>query len=1693
MSSCARVHRWLATRLAWALWILLALAMALALPKTATAGGIVHFLIVEYRPVSKNPVPGSQDLYDYIYRVDVVNSYEPVDGVVGTAGSRLDTVSLPDASAYFGRVEWLQPKTSNDTITIRANRFFDRRLDKKTSVSGGWQYDEPGSDSDDRLVPGLPTGITVWSDQSSAQYYAVKFRYVFYWRMASRVDEDGPVITGQSPQPLVNDARALIAASYDDGSASGVDTGSVALLLDGNNVSGTAEIAADRISYRPPTALGEGAHHVELSVADKAGNVSKAGWSFTVDTVKPVVTARSPDGSLPTRPDAAISATYADAGGTGIDVAKVRLFLDNTDLTPVANASATGIVYTSPTPLSTGSHFIKLTVADRAGNTTESTWSLVVEEPRPDNPFEATPAAGTVLAADQLPVIGATYADGGANVDRARTRLLLDGHDVTGLAQASATGIRYTPAQPLPEGVHSVVLTLQDKAGQATEHTWNFVTSTPPVIVDLWPAEGSELVVGLPATADASYADVGSGIDPASVRITVDGADRTASADIRADGLLLGIPADALSVGTHTIGVRLADRAGNPASLESRFTVVPPATTVFSDLQPQKHFPLAAGSGTTISASYADPAGIDVARVRILVDGQDRTAQAEISATRTALQTGPLAPGDHTVVVTVVNRQGREAKASWVFEVEPENSYRLWFSEPAVSKGYSAAGADIRVVAASDRSMPVELTLNGRPMQRVAATGREVTYGASVELLLGDNELVAQALFADGRTAETRLVVNYGVPPVVAITAPADRSTHGPAQDSSPRDLTGNVERPITISGTASKPVASVTVNQQQAVVSGTGWRFDNFFLHEGSNLLTVVATDAQGRTGTASITVSVDQTAPFLSVEAPLAKAITSANTIDVRGTVNDAVEGYYGAGEPEVTVTGRKGRVTAVVADRQYLAADVPLELGTNLLTISARDQLGNERSVQLEVMRVAAGGPRLSVYGGNSQSAPAGSALPQPLTVAALDRVGQPLPNTAVRFDVTRGTGALAADQAGLTGASARQLTVQTDANGLASAWITLGKQSGPASNAVRASSEGIAESAEFVATGAKGPPRHIRADLGVNQYTATGSQPLEPLTAVVTDEQENRIANVDVKFWVAAGEARFENGSDTMTVKTDKNGFAAVRPTLGQQPGPTIVKATPAQDGDAFFEATFTMQGLAAQEGPTGFSGVVMNDKGQPLRGARVSIGRTALSATVDDKGLFSFPDVPPGKVDLFIDGRTVDLQGQQYPALHFEASAVKGAANQLPHPVYLPQLRMAEAQIVGGDQDVVLKLPGVEGFEMTVFANSVTFPDGSRTGPLVVSPISLDKLPMTPPGGYSGFMAPAITIQPAGTRFDPPVRLKIPNTSGFKPGEKKPVYQWDHDLATFVQMGQATVTEDGAFLVTDPGTGISKAGWSQIPDPPPPDGCSTSGGAPVCTQCQSLSTSAGKCQARSCQPRAGSCNDGLYCTKDDTCKGGKCTGTKIEDVEGIAIIMDGEVYDFGHVFAPVTNVIPLKPPVVKAALSAQRVDSCCEKEMGAIKIGAKYKLEAKIAAAVGPVWVPRLSRGFSTPIGTIMAGVQAGGELGFAISASKTKLPCEGQEQCWGGSAGLSFEVTGALRGELSAAGVVTGAVSGSLKTSVEHVAEVTCEELVLKPVQWGGIKLSFVVESMGFPVMTLEYPLVAPQALGEYHFPLPQF
>ena len=570
-------------------------------------------------------------------------------------------------------------------------------------------------------------------------------------------------------------------------------------------------------------------------------------------------------------------------------------------------------------------------------------------------------------------------------------------------------------------------------------------------------------------------------------------------------------------------------------------------------------------------------------------------------------------------------------------------------------------------------------------------------------------------------------------------------------------------------------------------------------------------------------------------------------------------AVEGLVGDAEPIVSVNG----VTARVGDRYFIATGVPLNVGGNTLTVTATDYVGNTRTATVNVTRIQVGANRLSVIGGNNQTGPINTELVKPLTVIALDAQGQPLANKALTFDMLRGTGGIAAAQGGVT---SRNLQVTTDSTGQASVYFTTGKQSGFANNVVRVKSIDIPEEVLFYATAQASSPVRISADmLGTNQRAETGAKVLEPLLAIVTDAGDNRVPGITVTYKVEEGDASFD-GQQQITVLTDKNGVASARPTLGLVPGKCRITATVDQVGATAFVVT----SLAASNQPTAFSGVVLNDRIQPLPGATLSIGRTALTVTTDAQGKFSFDaNVPAGKIDLFVDGRTATGVTEVYPALHFEVLAVRGQDNQLPHPIFMPPLNTPETKIVGGDQDVVLRIPGIEGFSMKVFANSVTFPDGTKTGPLVVSRVNQDKLPMVPPGGASIFMAPAWTIQPASSRFDPPIQVTIPNSQGLKPGESNNIYQWDHDLATFVPIGRATVNEDASFLVSDAGSGVTKAGWGGGPPPPPPDTCTSPNSN--CPDCKQFDSSPSVCSCVASGNGSRGCNDD-ECKK---CESGSC--------------------------------------------------------------------------------------------------------------------------------------------------------------------------------------------------------------------------
>jgi hypothetical protein len=69
-------------------------------------------------------------------------------------------------------------------------------------------------------------------------------------------------------------------------------------------------------------------------------------------------------------------------------------------------------------------------------------------------------------------------------------------------------------------------------------------------------------------------------------------------------------------------------------------------------------------------------------------------------------------------------------------------------------------------------------------------------------------------------------------------------------------------------------------------------------------------------------------------------------------------------------------------------------------------------------------------------------------------------------------------------------------------------------------------------------------------------------------------------------------------------------------------------------------------------------------------------------------------------------------------------------------------------------------------------------------------------------------------------FDPPAKVVFPNVGGAPAGAVLNIISFDHDVEEFVEIGTATVSEDGRTVVSDPGSGILKAGWGWGQNPPP---------------------------------------------------------------------------------------------------------------------------------------------------------------------------------------------------------------------------------------------------------------------------------
>jgi len=261
------------------------------------------------------------------------------------------------------------------------------------------------------------------------------------------------------------------------------------------------------------------------------------------------------------------------------------------------------------------------------------------------------------------------------------------------------------------------------------------------------------------------------------------------------------------------------------------------------------------------------------------------------------------------------------------------------------------------------------------------------------------------------------------------------------------------------------------------------------------------------------------------------------------------------------------------------------------------------------------------------------------------------------------------------------------------------------------------------------------------------------------------------------------------------------------------------------------------------GPGGITDYANHIYRSPIENAEVYVlGRPDLKVFTDETGAFELTGLPTGRVKIVVDGRTatnaptdfywpemvLDVEirpGQQNTIMGGMGPLEAQLERQEDQAFFLPRIPEAAVSPASDTEVTVVRPVSAAGTNLTpeqfdliqleVQPGSMVDAQGNPIAnpqlglALVPSEMVIDMLP-------DGVPTPPIflTIQgPDGGVFTEEAVLTIPNVFGLAPGAKTEFFSYDHQTGLLVINGVGTVSEDGTFIKTDPGSGILQPGWN----------------------------------------------------------------------------------------------------------------------------------------------------------------------------------------------------------------------------------------------------------------------------------------
>ncbi|HEX8363056.1 MAG TPA: RHS repeat-associated core domain-containing protein, partial [Longimicrobium sp.] len=355
-------------------------------------------------------------------------------------------------------------------------------------------------------------------------------------------------------------------------------------------------------------------------------------------------------------------------------------------------------------------------------------------------------------------------------------------------------------------------------------------------------------------------------------------------------------------------GPHTARRAAGAPSVDTESFALPPGAAAPYRLQVTNG--AADGSGRTSSAT-------------IRVNGVQVVGPADLSQNVGALLRDVQLGARNTVEVELRGAPGSHL----TYRVTAMDTAAPHITLTAPAAELVTREAQVEVAGTVEDATPVSVTVNGTAAAR-SGTGFRATVALAAE---GANILEVSATDAAGnRTDSVRTVTRDTEAPVVTIVSPAE----GEAVKDTVVEVRGTL---------ADRTAVQANVNGVRVTPDATGAFAVRVPVTEGTNFLTLSATDAAGNAASAVRQVVLDTRAPELAVTAPAEGLATRESSVVVTGTAKDA-------SAVTVTVNG----VAATLAEGAF-RAEVPLAAdGPVTLAIVATDAAGNAAQAERRIVR-------------------------------------------------------------------------------------------------------------------------------------------------------------------------------------------------------------------------------------------------------------------------------------------------------------------------------------------------------------------------------------------------------------------------------------------------------------------------------------------------------------------------------------------------------------------------------------------------------------------------------------------------------------------------------------------------------------------------------------------------------------------